>query len=123
MSARCVARDSLNSVQGTSRKFRVFLAFDRSIDMSMMLMIGKWSVIGGRIDGSTSHVMKGLCSACEHHTLSGLVQFRVVLASRVGIPSGNAMFMPYLLIRSRSGSTIRVFWYRCLLHGSSQKGW
>ena len=63
-------------------------------------MIGKWSVVGGGVVGSTSHSVISSKSLREVKKLSGLEYFFVTICCRVGIPFGKAICRLWLAMSS-----------------------
>jgi hypothetical protein len=57
----------------------------------MYVAIGKWSVPGGLIEGSTSHRIIRSWISSVHQKLSGREYFLVTMCSRVGCPFGNSV--------------------------------
>ena len=57
----------------------------------MLVIIGKWSVDGGLVDGSTSQAVMRSVKPPVTKMLSGLEYLFVTMCRRVGIPFGRAM--------------------------------
>ena len=64
----------------------------------IVVIIGKWSVDGGRRAGSTSQLLIKLVSLLVMNMLSGLEYFLVTMCLRVGMPFAKIMLSLYMVI-------------------------
>ena len=62
-----------------------------SCGISMLVRMGKWSVVVGCSEGSTSHLVMRLAILPVQKRLSGLEYLFVTMCCRVGIPFGSGI--------------------------------
>lgn len=74
------------------------------ISKSSVLYIGTWSVHGGRLRGAVSQVVNASSVCVVQNTLSGLVQFPVLVDWSVGLSLGSA------ICRSKSAISSMMRW-------------
>ena len=91
--------------------------------VSSDMWIGTWSVLGPRDCGLVLHFVKRPAEWLEHHMLSGLVQFPVENACKVGICGGSAMCRSKWVISSMSGCIMASDDVRWAFSSDSHQGW
>ena len=82
---------ALNIVQSVVLKLYVICLLALFCGILMLVIIGKWSVDGGLVDGLTSQAVMRSIKPLVTKMLSSLEYLFVTLCRRVGIPFGRAM--------------------------------
>jgi hypothetical protein len=92
-----------NSSQSTILQFLLFGVGAAAVGRLIVLRMGRWSALGGRLAGATSHLIKASRRDSDANTLSGLVQFLDRACWWVGMSFGRAIFIPCSAMRSSRG--------------------